>query len=267
MIQQRFLNSIKEQNYDKFILNVVQFGETGIEDELIRNQLNYRYTDLGNQLFSHTKVMLHALKSFPESKIIWTTVDIELPAGFLKAASSDLDTEWMLLCHPHVVDGYQHKSNYETWKHFQGSGIDLVGFSPEACKSIENDLRTYHNKGWGGFEHQLVAFGHSNKPTSKTMKNLAPKFYLKKTTNPSESLGETSQRQQSQWNDNYQRWEPWLKKRRGNRKYLDLKYCVLVFNTNLYLRAPLYLSFKKGRLKNLKSSLILRTKSILQKGS
>jgi hypothetical protein len=240
------LNSLKNQVKIKFVLCAVQFGEVGVKEALHDSGLEHLLIDLGSQKYSHTEVVLQASKQFPGIKIFWSTVDIRFPSDFLYYASAQLESAWMVTSHPHIIDDEQFTSDLQVWRRYLGYGFDLIGLSVSAVEAIKPDLLSNRNIGWGGFEHQLIAFGRSRRPRIKRMINMAPRFYLLKSTNPKEELNEPSKRLQEEWYENYLNWIPWLEKKNKYRQYLDLKYCNFVFKTKWWLRVYTYLSYLRS---------------------
>ena len=245
-IQHSYLNSLKDQKRVNIIVCAVQFGEIGIKEVLGDSGLEHLLIDLGSQKYSHTEVVLQTLKHFPGTKIFWSTVDLNFPSDFFYFASMQLESAWMVTSHPHIIDDERYPNDVAVWRRYKGYGFDLIGLSASAIETIKPDLISFRNVGWGGFEHQLIAFGRSRKPKTKKMINMAPRFFLSKYTNPKEELNEPNKLLQDEWYENYLNWLPWLEKQVPYRQYLDLKYCNFVFKTKLRLRLYMYFSYLKS---------------------
>lgn len=163
-IQKLFLKSIKNQNYNNWLLVVTIFQEKKVKIVLNSMGINCKFFNSHNKgyKYSHTEVILNAIKEINfDDIIIWTTCDVIFEPNFFDNIIKHLPPKSFGICAPHIIynnlGDYYKNINYYS---FLFNGIDTVFFTADVInKDFINDLINYPNREWGLFEHFLSALG------------------------------------------------------------------------------------------------------------
>jgi len=196
-IQKLFLESLKNQTYQKFELVVTIFKEKNVENKIKEFNLpvKFYYNSPQDYKYSHTEVLLNCIKEadniFSNTIIIWTTADVIFENNFFEIINDYLPRNGIAIVHPHYIYGnindlVKNNNSILTLK----SGMDIVIFDGSLfCnKNILEDIKKYKNLNWGLFEHFLCALGFLY---AKKRINLFYKTKVKKIINNLSILQET----------------------------------------------------------------------------
>lgn len=163
-IQRLFLQSLREQTYQDYILVATIFKEKNVEETLREMSIPYA-TYQGKTpecKFSLTEVFLNGLevaRQHPGSVIMWTTCDTIYDRTFFEKLAEIRDG----VCgtsYPHTgyrtIDDFMKRTNrMNIW-----FGIDAIFFEESVFDEKATDaIRRYPNRDWGYFEFFLTGIG------------------------------------------------------------------------------------------------------------
>lgn len=164
-IQYMFLENIKKQTYQNFVLVTTTFGEKnvkGVVDQYFGEKSITRNVDLPtNYRFSLTDVILSAIETAKniaeDSIIIWCTCDIMFDSDFFQKLAYYYQKGISGIVHPNIIYksikdmNDDRNASVEIYK-----GIDLLFFDKNVLIDAEQDIINYRFYDWGVFEFFLV---------------------------------------------------------------------------------------------------------------
>jgi hypothetical protein len=164
-IQRRFLQSVKNQTHQNFLLAVTVFGETNVPEALKEAQLPHElyYAPAGDyKKFSLTQVLLNGIRVSKEQSedciLLWINADNMLEPDFFERIANFEGEKIGGILYPHVQ--YPTIEDYEARKGgtYGWYGIDSAFFSSDVFddKFIEA-VKNYPNNDYLYFEALVVA--------------------------------------------------------------------------------------------------------------
>lgn len=172
-IQYMFLDSIRDQTYQDFLVVVTTFGEKKVEG-VVKDYFGEKCITRDAQLpsgyrFSLTDVVLNATSVIKELKedcvVIWCTCDIKLPSDLFQKLAVNYKAGFAGIVHPNIcyktLEDMQEGINPDVHVAY---GIDLLFFDGRLLIDAEQEIRDYRFYDWGFFEHFMagIALLHSN---------------------------------------------------------------------------------------------------------
>ncbi len=164
-IQYMFLDNIKKQSYQNYLIVTTTFGEKKVKevvDQYFGEKSITRNVDLPSEYrFSLTDVVLSAIEAAKtitdECIIVWCTCDIMFDPTFFQKLADNYQTGVSGIVHPNVIyktlDDLRNDQNSSVEIH---KGIDLLFFDKRVLIDAEQDIKKYRFYDWGVFEYFLV---------------------------------------------------------------------------------------------------------------
>lgn len=188
-IQLKFLENIKNQTYQDFLLVTTTFGEKNVKkvvDGLLGEKSIVIESNIPKEYkFSLTDVVLNGIRVAndlsDQSIIIWCTCDIIFDSNFFQIIANNYAEGVSGIVHPNAIYtslsdiNNPHKATVEVKK-----GIDLLFFDSSVLSRAEGDIRNYRFYDWGVFEYFLTSIAMRY---AKTRINLFCLTRLKKVVN------------------------------------------------------------------------------------
>lgn len=188
-IQYMFLDNLKSQTYQDFILVTTTFGEKNVKnvvDEYFNERsIVFNCEMPANHRFSLTDVVLSGIKVAEElqeeSIIVWCTCDILLEKTFCEKLISNFQKKVCGIVHPNIIysslDALNKKEGVIGQLH---KGIDILFFDSSVLIEAKQEIIDYRFYDWGVFEYFLVALSCAH---SDTLINLFSVSKVKKIVN------------------------------------------------------------------------------------
>ena len=172
-IQYMFLDSIKNQTYQNYIVVTTTFGEKKVKDvvtECLGSKSVVKNVAIPQEYrFSLTDVVLSGIEVAEQSKehsiIVWYTCDIQLKSDFFQVLIDNYRPDYSGIIHPNIV--------YNTLEDFKSKsgqvalldgGIDLLFFDSSVLIKAKQDIVDFRFYDWGVFEYFLVALAMKYSP-------------------------------------------------------------------------------------------------------
>lgn len=164
-IQYMFLDSIKNQSYQDFLVVTTIFGEQHVKkvvDGYFGPKSVTTEVSLPSEYrFSLTDVVLNAIsvvKSLHvDCVVIWCTCDIKLSPNLFQLLVDNYKAGFSGIVHPNIcyksIDDLNRNNNPKVRI---SSGIDLLFFDGRLLADAEKEIAFYRFYDWGFFEHFLV---------------------------------------------------------------------------------------------------------------
>jgi hypothetical protein len=232
-IQELFLKSLAEQDYENWELVATSFGEKNIKATLTKMRIPFKLIEQGKQdyRFCLTDVVLNGIKSLESTGgvLVWTTADIIFPSNFLSGVNKIAKRGVAGTSHPHLI--YEGINEYRNGEHLVPSiyeGFDLIFFDDSVL--LKNGgkklIEKYRFINWGVFEHFLV--GVANICASKKI-NMWPKYKTGKIVNDRIASNDTRDYLTKSHSTNLVAFERFLKDSGQSKLLKTLVYCDLCF--------------------------------------
>lgn len=166
-IQKMFLQSVKSQTHQNFILAITVFGETGVPEALKEAGLPYilNYAEPGDyKKFSLTKVLLNGIKVSKEQSeeciLLWINADNMLDPDYFDRIANLPGEKIGGISYPHTsfrtIEKYRNKTDAE----YGWYGLDSAFFSSDVLDaSFINVVEKYPNHDYLYFEAFMVGIG------------------------------------------------------------------------------------------------------------
>lgn len=219
--QKKFITSLENQS-QKFILSVTQFGEVGVSNALAN--LKFTISECSPP-WSLSQVFINSVKKYPHQNIIWSNADLDFEPNFIKKVEGYLQRYDYLTSWPYLKSDGGFKSATEQVKTF--FGLDFLAVSSRITEKVSNYAEIYPNKFWGLFEHQIVCYSYlaANKKRGFNMYNDSKVI---KHFTPHELIGEPNHYLRKSWQDNLERWH-WINESVIRRVWLNFGWVALKF--------------------------------------
>lgn len=200
-IQYLFIDGIKAQTYQNFMVVTTTFGEKkvkGVLDEAFSEKSVVKEVKLDPQYrFSLTDVMLNAIAEYEkeggDAIIVWTTCDILYKPNFFHTLVDAYQPGLAGVIHPNIL----YKTTSDAIKdinrdvHYTGNGIDMIVCDARMLsEKAKGDIIKYRFNDWGVFEYFMMGV-MLNYSTQR--RNFFPETSLKKIVNDRELTQETKE--------------------------------------------------------------------------
>lgn len=218
-IQYMFLDNLKSQTYQDFILVTTTFGEKNVKsvvDEYFRERSIVFNSEMpANHRFSLSDVVLSGIKVAEElqedSIIVWCTCDILLEKNFCEKLVSSYQKKACGIVHPNIIypslDALNKKDGVIGQLH---KGIDILFFDSSVLIEAKQEIIDYRFYDWGVFEYFLVALSCAH---SDALINLFSVSKVKKIVNDRVITKETADYFKKCLDQNFPVLEKYIKNR------------------------------------------------------
>jgi hypothetical protein len=229
-IQELFLDSIVNQDYQNIVLIITIFNEKTIETFIKNNYSQIKVIFVKSSLtdcrFSLTEVLLNTIKYAKNDKksiIGWTTCDVIFQENFFSTVIKNFTSGFVCISHPQIR--FDNVNNFLTNiknKVTPKDGIDTVLFDSSVLINNSSIINKFYFRDWGIFEHFLVAIGDifGNK-----MINIYNYSKISKISNDRKTNNETNEYLSNSWNKNKLIMDKFLVEVNLKNKYYDLFFC------------------------------------------
>lgn len=164
-IQELFLESIKSQEYEDYILVVTTFGEKNVQKklkDLFGDKAIVINETLDGYRYSLSSVILNGLeyaRKYEGSILVWCTCDIIFQSNYFTEIIRRYSPSLVATTHPNIIshnleDYYKGVNSWVS----NACGFDVVFFATEFLlqNNVERIFREYYFYDWGLFEHFLI---------------------------------------------------------------------------------------------------------------
>ncbi len=195
-IQRLFLESVKNQTYQDYLLAVTLFKEKNVTTVLVKEEIPHVVFqgDAKEHRYSLTQVLLNGIKVAKENKdsiLLWTTCDVIFGPDFFEKIVAKIKSQTCGTSYPHLI--YNSLNDYKDNKngHLLWGGIDTIFFSSDTFTEprVGETIKKYPNEGWGHGDYFLVALGRA---FYKNMINIRAYSKIKKVSNDRKISEETT---------------------------------------------------------------------------
>lgn len=158
-IQEKFLQTIKNQTYDNYELIITTFGEKTVAPFLksffSENKVKVIDMPKVGYRYSLTDVVINAIDNVAEPGIlIWSTCDIEFDKNYFETLNGAFCSGLSGITHPNM---FFNEENGTLTVGSLSAGIDVLFFDTEFLKRMDvySDIKKYRFLDWGIFEQFL----------------------------------------------------------------------------------------------------------------
>lgn len=247
-LQINFLNSIKSQSYQNYMVVVTMFGETKVKDtvsKILGDKVVFFDVGKKEYKYSLSEVFLNGYyeaRKIENSILMWCTSDIVLDKNYFETMKNNYSESYAGLTHPNY---YRSKKEEIQPAYNMGDllcGIDALFFSVTMLdrSGAIAEIEKYRFYGWGIFENFLACIGAENAQNRINTVNISNIY---KTENDREVEGESNKAIVVERGKNYYTFMQYLKDKRYSYKYVFLLFChnkYKVIKSNLQYRKMKY---------------------------
>jgi len=243
-IQKNFLSSLVSKKFD-LTLFVTQFGETGVEEEIKKNQLKYIYKNSKNEIpqgkkYSNKYMLKYSLEEFLNGDYdyyIHSTADLIVPSNMIDNLIKFKNNNILFFIFPNslVVNGKIIDPSTPIF------GIDIFIFKIDKvkAKTFLDLVESWEQYDWGIVDNFLISVSEK---INLEFVNLFKSSNIIKYENDFSTFGEDKSWQKESWTKNNEYFLNFLKKNNISSLYAKGSYY--------------YLAYKFFRIKDLNLNLL-----------